>query len=309
MAQVFASRASATRGRPVFQVPPDVLTHPRNAAVQRDLFEKSNPSRHPNAVNTPPPGSACQYDLFGGCVVIDLPNQKRVKLDVPANELPFAEEGVKKAYMASFAIQSKEGLGTGIAVSSTQQPDGTYATLILTNRHVVQNGDGSIEKKFLATSLWDGATLQGQVMNVLPAQKQDMALLVIQTSAPMATLPLANSKGVGFGQPVYAIGNPLGFMGAVTKGVISHPHRLDQNGNRVVQFDAPISPGNSGGPLITQDGFLIAINTYTIDSRRVPAQNLNFAYPADEGLGELLKSMGAPMAGRETMPAVQQRAA
>lgn len=280
----------AGRGAPVFSTPPPP-THRTTRAVDNYQFYERIPNL---AAESLPAGGACQYDLFGGCYVIDLPNKTQVKAFVPGNELEFAEEGVKRAYAASYQLQNKSGLGSGIGIRTEQAADGTYINYILTNRHVVEEEDGKPAKTMVVASLWTGETFKGEVINVLPEGKPDMALVTIRSSQPLFTIPVANSKSVAFGQRVYAIGNPLGLAGAVTAGVVSHPRRpaeeLGAGDGYVIQFDAPISPGNSGGPLITQDGLLIGINTFTIPGRpESPAQNLNFAFPADVGLEQLLQ--------------------
>lgn len=275
---------------PVFSTPPPPTHRTARAPDNYQLYERIPIL----AAESLPAGDACQYDIFGGCYLIDLPNKTQVKAFVPGNELEFAEEGVKRAYAASYQLQNKSGLGSGIGIRSEKAADGTYINYILTNRHVVEEKDGKPAKTMVVASLWTGETFKGEVINVLPEGKPDMALVTIRSSQPLFTIPVANSKTVAFGQRVYAIGNPLGLAGAVTAGIVSHPRRpaeeLEAGTGYVIQFDAPISPGNSGGPLITQDGFLIGINTFTVPGRpNTPAQNLNFAFPADVGLEQLLQ--------------------
>lgn len=250
----------------------------------------------PPSTTAPPGTRLCYYDpKFGGiCYVTELENKKPVRLFVPGSELPFAEEGVKKAYTASYEIQAKTGLGSGIGVASLKQKDGTYLNLILTNRHVVTNDKGELDTPLTVTSLWTGKEYKGEVLYILSENQLDMALVAIRTSKPLSTVSIEDSNKIAFGQKVYAIGNPLGLMGSVTAGVISYPARPDftkgDGEGRIIQFDAPISPGNSGGPLITQDGKLIGINTFTIPGDfQNPAQNINFAYPADVGFKLLME--------------------
>lgn len=283
---------------PVFPQPPPSIRRTARAFDRYQLYERISIP----AAEALPAGAACQYDLFGGCYVIDLPNptKTQVKVFVPGNELEFAEEGVKRAYAASYQLQNKSGLGSGIGIRTELAADGSTINYILTNRHVVQESDGENAKTMMVTSLWTGETFKGEVVKVLPEGSPDMALVAMRTPQPLFTIPVANSKTVAFGQRVYAIGNPLGLAGSVTAGIISHPRRpaeeLEAGSGYVIQFDAPISPGNSGGPLITQDGMLIGINTFTIPGDAGhPAQNINFAYPADKGLEELLQ-MNFPLA-------------
>lgn len=285
------SPLSGPLGTPVFPLPPTQNYYPSADFSGLDQY-----STNPPDTSAPPGTGICYEDpRFGGCYVTELPNKKPARLFVPGNELKFAEEGLKKAYAASYMIETKTGLGSGIGVLSIQQQDGTFLNLILTNRHVVTNAQGGVESPLVATSLWTGAISQGVVLNVLPDNQPDMALVAITTRAPMFTIPIADSSQIAFAQKVYAIGNPLGLVGSITAGVISHPNRPDLGGEnvggRIIQFDAPISPGNSGGPLITVDGRLIGINTFTIPGGpQSPAQNINFAFPADIGFKLLMES-------------------
>lgn len=299
----------AINGTPVFPNPPVFSGDGYSgwtSSIPGFTPEYEYPSS-PSAPTSPPGTYTCYYDpQYGGCYVTELPGSKPAQLFVPGNELRFAEEGLKRAYAASYSIETKTGLGTGIGALSWPQADGTFLNLILTNRHVVLEREAkldetsgltyeteSVASSLLVTSLMTGTKFKGEVLNVLPVGQPDMALVAVRTPQPLGTLPVANSQEIAFGQKVYAIGNPLGLMGSVTAGIISHPNRPDlDDGGRVIQFDAAISPGNSGGPLITQDGRLIGLNTFTIPGRPgVPAQNLNFAYPADVGLQLLLQGL------------------
>lgn len=290
---------SPQRGAPVFSTPPPTPPYPRPADSYR-LFEKIA------APDTEmlPPGVACQYDLFqNGCHIIELPNKTQVRAFVPGVALPFAEEGVKKAYAASYQIQNKSGLGSGVGIRTDPLPDGTYINYIVTNRHVVEEKDGEYAKTLEVTSLWTGQVYKGELINVLTEGKPDMALVAIRSTEPLFSIPIYNSNAIAFGQKIFAVGNPLGLVGSVTAGIISHPRRpaadFDAGEGYVIQFDAPISPGNSGGPLITQDGQLIGINTFTIPGRpNSPAQNINFAFPADTGINLLFQEL-FPLASSE----------
>lgn len=278
-----APRVASPTATPVFPTPP--------SSNYDDTWTMTEPpDYYGEPDSTAPPGTyICYLDpQYGPCYIIELENKKPVQLFVPGKDLKFASEGVRRAYMASYAIQTKSALGSGIGVMTVPQNDGTFLNYILTNRHVITNEKGEVESPFVATSLWTGEGQKGVVLGVLPEGAPDMALVAITTRQPLPTIPIVDSSQIAFGQKVFAIGNPLGLMGTVTAGVISHPNRPDLGGEnvggRIIQFDSPISPGNSGGPLISEDGKLIGINTFTIPGRPgVPAQNLNFAFPADIG--------------------------
>lgn len=153
--------------------------------------------------------------------------------------------------------------GTGCVVSSNG--------IILTSLHVI-NKAKSIE---VTTST--GKTYKGRVIAILK-DKNDLALIKIDTNENLKTVKFGNSENIKVGQQVLAIGNPFGFRGTLTTGIIS---RIDYQ-RKKIQTDAAINPGCSGGPLINLDGEVIGINQsiYNPDNNRSNI-GIGFAVPSN----------------------------
>jgi serine protease Do len=163
---------------------------------------------------------------------------------------------------AVVSVSREGGSGTGVIV----RRDG----VIVTNAHVVGNA------RVVDVNLADGRKLQGQVLD--RDRTVDVAVVRIPIKdAPVA--PFGDSDNLEVGQSAIAIGNPLGLDRTVTTGVVSainrSPRGIDLGA--LIQTDAAISPGNSGGPLIDSRGRVIGINTAILSGSGV--NGLGFAIP------------------------------
>jgi putative serine protease PepD len=150
-----------------------------------------------------------------------------------------------------FGSQGVSALGSGFVIDKTGH--------IVTNYHVVEGADE------VTVSFSNRDTVKAEIVGTDPSS--DLAVLRVQTAASALTpLPLGNSDNVQVGDPVVAIGNPFGLDRTVTAGIVSALQRLITAPNQftidhVIQTDAPINHGNSGGPLISARGQVIGVNT------------------------------------------------
>ncbi|MBO7672462.1 trypsin-like peptidase domain-containing protein [bacterium] len=143
---------------------------------------------------------------------------------------------------------------------------------IITGAHVVE------KTKDIEVTTSDGKVYKAKVLTKSPHNK-DLALIKIEPSVKLQTIKLGDSDDVKIGQKVLTIGNPFGFSGTLTQGIVS---RIDYAKGRI-QTDAAINPGCSGGPLINTSGEVIGINQaiYNPDNN-ISNIGIGFAIPINE---------------------------
>jgi serine protease Do len=179
-------------------------------------------------------------------------------LPFPFNQFPFGPNTPQ--------AHPVEARGSGYIIS----PDG----LIVTNNHVIKDA------RRITVTLDDGRTLPADVVGADP--RTDIAVLKIAAGHPLPYVELGNSADVQPGEWVIAIGNPFGLSETVTAGIVSALGRNIGEGpyDQFIQVDAPINEGNSGGPLLTQDGKVIGMTT-AILSPTGGSIGIGFAIPSN----------------------------
>jgi S1-C subfamily serine protease len=161
--------------------------------------------------------------------------------------------------------------GSGFALDDVQH--------VVTNDHILAHGSGPT----VMVETPDGRQIAAQVVGRDPSS--DIAVLRVPQSAGLAPLPLAKPGATKVGEPVLAVGSPLGLPGTVTAGIVSALDRQVKLGNSrhsAVQTDASINPGNSGGPLVNARGEVVGVNTAIATIDGSGSIGIGFAIPIEQ---------------------------
>ena len=228
---------------------------------------------------------------------------KKVSYDMNTNTTKAVEKtgaavvGINNIQSSSFwsdnGDSSEEAAGTGSGVIYKKAGNKAY---VVTNHHVVE-GAASLE-----VSLDDGTKIAAKLLG--SDIWTDLAVLEIDASKIKKVAEFGNSDSLKLGEPVIAIGNPLGatFSGSVTQGIISGlkrtiPVDINQDGvvdwqSEVLQTDAAINPGNSGGALINMEGQVIGINSMKISQEAVEGIGLSIPINSAKPIIDDLEQFG-----------------
>jgi putative serine protease PepD len=210
----------------------------------------------------------------------------------PGSVSQIAEDVMPAVVSIEVRVGQAGATGSGVVI------DGENG-YIVTNNHVVSGAEG-IEGAEIRAVFFDGSGSAARIVGRDPAS--DIAVLKVEKPG-LVTASLGSSDDVVVGDPVVAIGSPLGLAGTVTSGIVSaleRPVRLAGEGSdtnaviSAVQTDAPINPGNSGGALVDASGALIGVNTAIASTGAGGSIGLGFAIPVDtvRDIAEQLISTG-----------------
>jgi S1-C subfamily serine protease len=178
---------------------------------------------------------------------------------------------IARAINGTFTIKSAKKIGTGFFISSNG-----YA---VTCRHVVE------EPASYSAVLNDKTEYPLTVLSVSP--RQDLAVVQVPVPQKGSHLPLRDASTLSPGERLFAIGASAGLQATVTDGVFTGIRRMPETEEEVIQFSAPVNPGNSGGPLIDEKGRVVGIVSMRYDSLKgIPINGVGFAVPSARLLEE-----------------------
>ncbi|HEX4173474.1 MAG TPA: trypsin-like peptidase domain-containing protein, partial [Acetobacteraceae bacterium] len=171
------------------------------------------------------------------------------------------------------ARSTNESVEVFVGTGSIIEPSG----IIITNKHVIEGA------ALIRVTFHDKSEVPAQL--IAAASLVDLALLKVNVPEPLPVLRFGNSDALKIGEPVIAIGNPLGLGTSVSTGVVSAVNRdlMRSPFDDFIQTDATINPGNSGGPLLDCAGDMIGVNTALLSNSKVLGSiGLGFALPSNE---------------------------
>ena len=204
----------------------------------------------------------------------NIPNNEPIAQVASQLSPSVVQVNVRAVQATPFGLQEGKGVGSGVIY----RKDG----YIVTNAHVVEDSNQ------VNVAFADGSTEQGDVVG--KDEATDIAVVKVNRN-DLPAAKFGNSRNLIVGQRAVAIGSPSGFQSTVTSGVISGLHRevpADMTGGQqdmalvdLIQTDAAISPGNSGGALADQNGEVMGINVGYLPPGETGAENIGFAIPSD----------------------------
>ena len=232
-------------------------------------FYTSSKSELPKfATSSPWPGNSGKLELTEAANSNDLDPEEQVNVSVYKKALPSVVNIKSRAvsYNFFYGLVPEEGQGTGFILDK----DGH----ILTNFHVIANAQK------VEVTLYNRKTVTAKVIGA--DRQHDLAIIKIDVPN-LTAVTLGDSRSIQVGQKVFAIGNPFGLSGTMTRGIVSSIRSVrGPSGDSIdeaIQTDAAINPGNSGGPLLNSRGEVIGINSMIFTGGAEQSAGIGFAIP------------------------------
>jgi S1-C subfamily serine protease len=240
-------------------------------------------------------GNSGKLELTQAAPADQLDSEEQVNVGVYKKAVPSVVNIKSRSVSFNFfyGVIPEEGQGTGFILDK----DGH----ILTNYHVIANA------RQIEVTLYNRKTFRADLIG--GDRAHDLAVIQIHGSG-FTPATLGDSRGLQVGQKVFAIGNPFGLSGTMTRGIVSSIRSVEEPGGNLIdeaiQTDAAINPGNSGGPLLNSRAEVIGINTIIASSVGQSA-GIGFAIPINSAKAVLndLVSIGRvrrPALGVRTLP-------
>jgi S1-C subfamily serine protease len=247
---------------------------------------------HPSAWLSRP----AHVEITEAAPVEPLDSEEQNNISVYRRNIPSVVNVTSRAMAFDFfyGLVPQEGQGSGFIIDK----DGH----ILTNYHVIADA------RQVEVTLHNRKKLKATIVGTDPSH--DLAVIQIKAS-DLVPAVLGDSHNLQVGQKVYAIGNPFGLAGTMTRGIVSSIRPVQEpNGTRIdeaIQTDAAINPGNSGGPLMNWHGEVIGINTMILSNGVEQSSGIGFAIPINTAKAVLndLVTLGRvrrPALGVSTIP-------
>jgi S1-C subfamily serine protease len=228
---------------------------------------------NPNGINTTTVnGPLGDFSLQEASAAPAFDTEEQQNISVYKRVLPSVVNitSTEVAYDFFYRPVPQQGQGSGFILDTQGH--------ILTNNHVIDNA------QLVEVTLWNKKKYKASVIAV--DRNHDLALLQIHDAQGLQPATLSDSTNLVVGQRVYAIGNPFGFSGTMTRGIISAIRSIQMpSGNKIedaIQTDASVNPGNSGGPLLNSHGEVIGITTLIAtnpNSNADQSAGIGFAIP------------------------------
>lgn len=214
------------------------------------------------------PGNTGKLELTEAAAPADLDSEEQVNVNVYKKALPSVVNIKSRAVSYNFFYGAipEEGQGTGFILDKEGH--------ILTNFHVIANAQN------VEVTLYNRKTVPAKLVG--SDRHHDLAIIKIDGSN-LVPVTLGDSRSLQVGQKVFAIGNPFGLSGTMTRGIVSSIRSVrGPSGDSIdeaIQTDAAINPGNSGGPLLNSRGEVIGINSMIFTGGAEQSAGIGFAIP------------------------------